>query len=82
MRNAVRVGGEVVGEILVGRCLERAAASSETELQLLPQAATDDRVVAVEPEREGLAVENLLTHEVLDQAVELLLGRAAAARCA
>ena len=45
------------------------------ELHLLAQPAADHDVVALEAERQGLAIEDLLLDVVLDQAVELRLGR-------
>ena len=48
------------------------------ELHLLRHAAADDLVVLVEPQREPLAIKNLLLHLGVDQAVELLRRRLAA----
>jgi len=43
----------------------------EQELELLAQPSPHDRVVAVEPERQRLAVQDLLAQVVFDQPVEL-----------
>jgi hypothetical protein len=45
------------------------------KLHLLAQPAADHDVVALEAERQGLAVEDLLLDMILDQAVELRRGR-------
>ena len=47
----------------------------DEELELLPQTPPDDRVVAVEAQREGLARSDLLPDVVVDQALQLLCGR-------
>ena len=59
---------------------QRARAGVAQELHLLPQPPPDHRVVAVEPERQRLAVVDLLPDEVLDEPGQLRLASAAAAR--
>ena len=54
---------------------ERARAGVAQELHLLPQPPPDHRVVTVEPERQRLAIVDLLAHEVLDQPRQLRVGR-------
>ena len=73
-----RVGvlGEVALELLLAR-LRLAPEVGGQELELLPEPAADDRVVAVQPERQRLAVVDLLADVVIDQPVELLGGRRA-----
>ena len=50
---------------------EPARACVSQELHLLPQAPPDDRVVPVEPERQRLAIVDLLPNMVLDEPVQL-----------
>ena len=63
--------GQVVLELLLGG-VQRSDEILRKELQLLPQAPSHDGVVAIEPQGQGLTVEDLFADEVLDQAVQLL----------
>ena len=76
----LRVGREVGRELLLGRL--RGSHVLGDELHLLPQAAADDDVVAVEARRPAFAIEDLVADVILDQALQLLLRSADAARCA
>ena len=64
-------------ELRVGRPMRRRHVLGE-ELHLLRHAAADDLVVLVEPQREPLAIKNLLLDLGLDQPVELRWCRLAA----
>ena len=69
--------GEKRPQLVLGR-LGRLRDILADELHLLAQPAADHDVVALEAERQGLAIEDLFLHVALDQALELrLAGRPA-----
>jgi len=67
---------EVALQIVIGR-LGRRGDVVRDELHLLPEPLADDGVVAVEPERQRLAVVRFLAHPVPNQSVQLVRRRRA-----
>jgi hypothetical protein len=74
-REALRVSPEIGRKVLVGRfgngCIFR------EKLHLLPHAAADDDVVAVEARRSALSVEYFVADIVVDEALQFLFVRRA-----
>ena len=76
---AIGVLGQERPQLGLGRLCLRCDILAD-ELHLQAQLATDHGVVAIETERECLAIEDLLLEVVLDQAVQLRRGRRPAPR--
>ena len=74
------IGRQIGRELFFARL--RGSHVLDEKFHLLPHTAANDEVVAVEPRRLSFAVENLVADLILDEAVQLLLASAAAARCA
>ena len=74
----LRVRCEIGRELLVARL--RGSHVLGEEFHLLPHAPANEEIVAVEARCLAFAVENLVADVVLDEALQLLLGSAAAAR--
>ena len=73
---AERIGvrGQICAQLGVGR-LDLGRNVAGEEFHLLSQPAADDDVVFVQSQRQGLAVVDLLSHPVADQALPILAGR-------
>jgi len=70
---ALRIGGEIGRKLLIIRL--RYVHVLGEKFHLLPHAASNDSVVAVEAGRPALAVENLVANVVLNQVLQFLLAR-------
>ena len=70
-----RIGREIGRELLVARLCGSHVLGEE--FHLLPHAAANDDVVAVEARRPAFAIENLVADVILDEALQFLLGRRA-----
>ena len=70
---AFRIGREIGRELFVARLCGGHVLGEE--LHLLPHAAANDEVVAVQARRPAFAIENLVADVILDQALQFLLGR-------
>ena len=68
-----RIGCKIGRELFVARL--RGSHVLGEEFHLLPHAAANDDVVAVQARRPAFAIENLVADVVLDEALQLLLGR-------
>ena len=70
-----RIGCEIGRELFVARL--RGSHVLGEKFHLLPHAAANDEIVAVEARRPAFAIENLVADVILDEALQLLLGRRA-----
>ena len=68
-----RVGCQEGRELLVARL--RGSRVLGEEFHLLPHAAANDDIVAVEARRPAFAIENLVADVALDEDLQFLLGR-------
>ena len=70
-----RIGREIGRELLIARLCGSHVLGEE--FHLLPHTAANDDVVAVQARRPAFAIENLVADVILDEALQLLLGRRA-----
>ena len=70
-----RIGCEIGRELFIARLCGSHVLGEE--FHLLPHAAANDEVVAVEAGRPAFAIENLVADVILDEALQFLLGRRA-----
>src|SRR5687767_3111378 len=68
----VQIGCEIGCELFIARL--HGSHVFREEFHLLPHTAANDEVIAVQARRPAFAIENLVADEILDEALQLLLG--------
>ena len=68
-----RIGCEIGRELFIARLCGSHVLGEE--FHLLPHTAANDDIVAVQARRPAFAIENLVADVILDEALQLLLGR-------